>query len=189
MRKRIIPYAVVGLLLVAVCAYTWLMVPQQVVAQRFDDVRAITLHDAPQGYSKYYQQSLDATWYGANGATPQTARLTQKHVSDAGYWFHSIGIEQVASTDTGGYGGWTQWHILPYIGTADSTSIAATYITVTFATPPTAQVVMLPVNCYQFTTRLATPNTAQLSPGFDSPGATYTTSKAFKAIGWQKTHN
>jgi len=107
------------------------------------------------------------------------------HTSDSGYWFHEIGIQNVASWNTC-YNGMVQWHVLPYASTTDSTSIAATYVTVTFATAGTAQVT-LPFKCYQFTTRLATPNSTHIVSC--APGATWHTAKAFKAIGYQKQHN
>ena len=124
-------------------------------------VKTEVITDPPQGYSKYYEESLDSN--------TTNKRL---HVSDTGYWFHQIGIAADAPIP----GGYALFMIKPYSTTTDSTSIAATNITVLLTTGSTS--ITLPVNCYQFTTYMTSPTTA-----------TYITAKVFNAFGWQKKHN
>ena len=132
--------------------------------------------------AQYDWVKVDVQEPTASGITAEAGEvgLSMMHTSDAGYWFHAIGIVPVASWSTGSF---VQWAILPYATTNDSTSIIATHLTVTYSTFDTAMPVIFPIKCYQFSTRLATPNTAV---GY---GATFSTAKAFRAIGYQKKHN
>ena len=165
-------------LVIAAVAWCFVMTPTTTEAQ-YDWVKVDVQGDPPQGYDKMYQLSLEPTAAGITAEAGEVG-LSMMHTSDAGYWFHAIGIVPVASWSTGSF---VQWAILPYATTNDSTSIIATHLTVTYSTFDTAMPVIFPIKCYQFSTRLATPNTAV---GY---GATFSTAKAFRAIGYQKKHN
>lgn len=88
---------------------------------QFSWTKVDVLSDADQGYTKYIEETL-----------PGSGNATTSCASSTGYWFHRIGIMQIATHSHATT--CLTFMIRPYATTNDSTSIVATYATVTF--PP-----------------------------------------------------
>jgi len=134
--------------------------------------------DPPQGFSRLNQASLSTSGY---------ATLT--HVSTAGYWFHEIGVRQIASCSND-----VIFRLRPYSSTTDSSSIMcdanATYITVAFIGGATCLPTQsFPINCYQFSCERWSPNGGKNGLP-DALNLVNTAVNAkFVMFGMEKTHN